>query len=137
MDTSFTFLSVRTANPPASLLETLAEILPQDTLPDPIRIHHPLALDNIPNTDSARLVVQSLWRVREGLCSPFNTPDAILPRRLWLELILEVLASVHEGLRNAQLASPLATTDIANSDAFDHLDGDEVSLMTKSYEILG
>jgi hypothetical protein len=137
MDTSFTFPSVRVANPPASLLETLAEIIPQDTLPDPIRIHHPLSLDNIPNTDIARLVVQSLARVREGLCSPFNTPDAILPRRLWLELVLEVLASVHEGLRNAQLASPLAETEIHQSDAFDLMDGDEVALITKSYEILG
>jgi hypothetical protein len=137
MDSSFTFPSVRAANPPATLLETLAEILPQDTLPDPIRIHHPLTLDSIPNTDSARLVVQSLARVREGLCSPFNTPDAILPRRLWLQLLLELFASVHEGLRNAQLASPLATSAIEDSDAFDHLDGDEVSLMTKSYEILG
>jgi hypothetical protein len=137
MDTSFTFPSVRAANPPATLLETLAEILPQDTLPDPIRIHNPLSLDNIPNTDIARLVVQSLARVREGLCSPFNTPDAILPRRLWLELVLEVLASVHEGLRNAQLASPLAHTDIHESDAFDLMDGDEVALVTKSYEILG
>jgi hypothetical protein len=137
MDTSFTFPSVRAANPPATLLETLAEIIPQDTHPDPIRIHRPLALDNIPNTDMARLIVQSLARVREGLCSPFNTPDAILPRRLWLELVLEVLASVHEGLRNAQLASPLAEADIANSDAFDLMDGDEVALVTKSYEILG
>jgi hypothetical protein len=137
MDTSFTFPSVRAANPPTSLLETLAEIIPQDTLPDPIRIHRPLTLDNIPNTDMARLVIQSLAQVREGLCSPFNTPDAILPRRLWLELVLEVLASVHEGLRNAQLASPLAEADIANSDAFDLMDRDEVALVTKSYEILG
>jgi hypothetical protein len=137
MDTSFTFPSVRAANPPATLLETLAEIIPQDSLPDPIRIHRPLSLDNIPNTDIARLVVQSLARVREGLCSPFNTPDAILPRRLWLELVLEVLASVHEGLRNAQLASPLAEADVANSDAFDLMDGDEVAIVTKSYEILG
>jgi hypothetical protein len=137
MDASFTFPLVRAANPPATLLETLAEIIPQDSLPDPIRIHRPLSLDNIPNTDIARLVVQSLARTREGLCSPFNTPDAILPRRLWLELVLEVLASVHEGLRNAQLASPLAEADIANSDAFDLMDGDEVALVTKSYEILG
>jgi hypothetical protein len=137
MDSSFTFPSVRAANPPATLLETLAEILPQDTLPDPIRIHHPLSLDSIPNTDAARLVVQSLARVQEGICSPFNTPDAILPRRLWLQLLLEVFASVHEGLRNAQLASPLASSAIEDSDAFNHLDGDEVSLMTKSYEILG
>jgi hypothetical protein len=52
-------------------------------------------------------------------------------------LVLKVLASVHEGLRNAQLASPLAEADIANSDAFDLMDGDEVALVTKSYEILG
>jgi hypothetical protein len=35
------------------------------------------------------------------------------------------------------LASPLAEADIANSDAFDLMDGDEVTLVTKSYEILG
>jgi hypothetical protein len=137
MDASFTFPSVRAANPPATLLETLAEIIPQDSLPDPIRIHRPLSLDNIPNTDAACLLVQSLTRTQEGLCSPFNTPDAILPRRLWLELVLEVLASVHEGLCNAQLASPLAEADIANSDAFDLMNGNEVALVTKSYEILG
>jgi hypothetical protein len=137
MDTSFTFPSVRAANPPPSLLDVLAEIMPQESLPDPIRIHNPLHLDNIPDTDLARVLVSSLARVREGICSPYNTPDAVLPCRLWFQLILEVVASVHEGLRNVQLASPLAVNNIANSDAFDHLDGDEVALMTKIYEILG
>jgi hypothetical protein len=115
----------------------LAEIMPQESLPDPIRIHKPLHLDNIPDTDIACVVVQSLAHVQEGLCSPYNTPDAILPHHLWLKLVLEVLTSVHEGLRNVQLVSPLASTNIADSNAFDHLDGDEVALMTKSYEILG
>jgi hypothetical protein len=137
MDTSFTFPSVCTANPPPTLLKVLAEIMPQDSLPDPIRIHNPLHLDNIPDTDIAWVTVHSLARVREALCSPYNTPDATFPRCLWLKLVLEVLASVHKGLRNVQLASPFASPDISNSDALDDLDGDEVALMTRSYEILG
>jgi hypothetical protein len=96
-----------------------------------------IGLDNIPDTDLAQVLVSSLARVHEGLCSPYNTPDAVLPHRLWFQLILEVVASVHEGLRNVQLASPLATTNIAHSDAFDLLDGDKVALITKIYEILG
>jgi hypothetical protein len=131
------FPSVHAANPPLSLLEVLAEIMPQESLPDPIWIHHPLHLNNIPDTDLARVLVSSLARVHEGLCSLYNTPDAVLPRHQWLQLILEVVALVHEGLCNVQLASPLAASKIANSDAFDHLDGDEVALMMKIYEILG
>jgi hypothetical protein len=78
------FLSLCTANPPPppSLLELIAKILPQDSLPDPIRIHCPLHLDNIPDTNAARMTVHSLNRIREALCFPFNTPDATLPCHL-------------------------------------------------------
>jgi hypothetical protein len=135
--TSFTFPSLRAANPPPSLLEVIAEIIPQDSLPDPIRIHCPLHLNNIPDTDAARVAVHSLNRVRETLCSPFNTPDAVLPRRLWLQMVLELLAIIHEGLRNAQLACPLAANDIGESTAFDDTDGDKVAIMSRCHEILG
>jgi hypothetical protein len=137
MDSSFTFPLLCAANLPLTLLETLAEILPQDTLPDPIHIHNPLHLDNILDMDLARVTVHSLARVWEALCSPFNTPDATLPRRLWLQMVLELFASIHKGLRNAQLASPLASPDIDDSDTFDNTDGDEVALMTHCYKILG
>jgi hypothetical protein len=134
---SFTFPSLRAANPPPSLLEVIAEIIPQDSLPDPIRIHRPLHLDNIPDTEAARVAVHSLARVRETICSPFNTPDATLPRRLWLQMVLELLATIHEGLRNAQLACPLASEDVGESMAFDDTDGDEVAIMSRCHEILG
>jgi hypothetical protein len=131
MDSSFTFPSVRVANPPPTILEVLAEIIPNDTLPNPLH------LDNIPDSDLARNAVYSLARVREALCSPYNTPDATFGRQQWLQLILELVASIHEGLRNVQLASPSAVDDPANSDAFDHMNGHEVGLMTRIYEILG
>jgi hypothetical protein len=134
---SFTFPSLRAANPPPSLLEVIAEIIPQDSLPDPIRIHRPLHLDNIPDTEAARVAVHSLARIRKTICSPFNTPDATLPRRLWLQMVLELLATIHEGLRNAQLACPLASADIGESTAFDDTDGDEVAIMSRCHEILG
>jgi hypothetical protein len=137
MDSSFTFPSVRVANPPPTILEVLAEIIPNDSLPDPIHIHNPLHLDNIPDTDLARNAVYSLARVREALCSPYNTPDATFNRPQWLQMILELVASIHEGLRNVQLASPSAADDPANSDAFDHMNGHEVGLSTRIYEILG
>jgi hypothetical protein len=38
MDTSFTFPLVCAANPPPILLEVLAEIMPNDSLPDLIHI---------------------------------------------------------------------------------------------------
>jgi hypothetical protein len=52
-------------------------------------------------------------------------------------MVLELLASIHEGLHNAQLASPLASPDIDKSNAFNNTDGDKVTLMTWSYKILG
>jgi hypothetical protein len=60
MDASFTFPSVCTANHPPTLLKVLAELMPQDSLPDPIHIHNPLHLDNIPNTNIAQVTVHSL-----------------------------------------------------------------------------
>jgi hypothetical protein len=133
MDTNFTFPSVCAANPPPSLLDILAEIMPDEFLPDLIHIHNPLHLDNIPDTDITCNAVYSLARVCEALTSPFNTPDATFPHHQWLQLVLELFASVHEGLRNAQLAAP----EPSASNAFDGLNGNEISLMTRTYEILG
>jgi hypothetical protein len=139
MDASFTLPSVQVANPPPppTILEVLTEIMPNDTLPDPIHIHNPLHLDNIPDTNPTQNAVYSLAHVCEALCSLYNTPDATFPHHQWLQLILELVTSIHEGLRNIQLTSPSAAKDPAHSDAFDDLKGHEVSLMTHIYKILG
>ena len=125
------------ANPPPTILEVLAEIILNDTLPDPIHIHNPLHLDNILDSDLACNMVYSLAHIQEALCSPYNTPDATFGRQQWLQMILELVASIHEGLRNVQLASPSAAEDPSHSDAFDNMNGHKVSLMTQIYEILG
>jgi hypothetical protein len=52
-------------------------------------------------------------------------------------MVLKLLAIIHEGLRNAQLACPLAADDVGESTAFDDTDGDEVALMSRCHEILG
>jgi hypothetical protein len=137
MDSSFTFPSARAANPPPMILEVLVEIIPNDTLPDPIHIHNPLHLNNILDTDLVCNAVYSLAHIREALCSLYNTLDATFPRQQWLQLVLELFASIHEGLQNVQLASPSVANNISHSNAFNHLNGHEVSITMRIYEILG
>ena len=65
------------------------------------------------------------------MTSPFNTPDRILEREQWLRLVLELLASIHEGFRNAQLASP----DYRLTDAFLSLTSDELNIVSKIHDV--
>ena len=66
----------------------------------------PLTPETIPNSYDARAALHAVQRLCHTISSPFGTPDSILDRPTWLQMILETLAGIHEGFRNTQLISP-------------------------------
>ena len=65
----------------------------------------PLTSDTIPNSDDTQAALYAVQRLRQTFTSPFGTSDSTLDRPTWLHMILETLAGIHEGFRNAQLIS--------------------------------
>jgi hypothetical protein len=87
--------------------------------------------ETIPNTANARAALNAINRLRQAFTSPFNTPDAILDRPTWLQMILETLAGIYEGFRNAQLISPDADLPMTFCD----LNGKELNTVTSIFEV--
>ena len=106
--------------------EELKAAIVDDLQAQDYTVEDPLTLDDFPETTIARNAFHNLACFREALTSPFNTPDATMPRLTWIRYIYETLACIHEGLHNAQLASPNGSFP----DAFSDLSKDEqVSLI--------
>jgi hypothetical protein len=131
MDADLSFPAPRVSDPPP-LLDALRIEMLEDEDVSQFPLTNPLSTDNIPNTDAARVAIHSLARLREALSSPWNTPDRTFDRATWLRLVHELLIAVHEGLRNAQLASP----DFRLTDAFDDLKGGEGATAGRVYDVL-
>jgi hypothetical protein len=110
-----------------------ADLLGNDELAH-IEISDPLTAENIPDTEEARLAIHSLARLHQALTCPFNTPDRCFERKDWLKLVLEIVASVHEGICGCQLASSEGQGQVA--DAFYDLNPSEDALSTRIQEVI-
>jgi hypothetical protein len=95
----------------------------------PITTH--LTPETIPNSTNARAALHAVNRLRQTFTSPFGTPDSILDRPTWLRMILETLAGIHEGFKNAQLISPDA--DLPKS--FHDLNTEELNTVARIFEV--
>jgi hypothetical protein len=131
MDASLTFPAPRVPDPPPPLESVLISLV-ENSDTSTIHIANPLTLDNFGTTDARRAIVYNLARLRDTLASPFNTPDRTLDRAEWLQAAFEIIASVHEGLRNAQLASP----DFVLADTFASLDNQEAPIVHAMHKAL-
>ena len=130
MDDHLTFPPVRVPAVlphPDDLLVSLVKDEGVMTFPIPT----PLTPESIPNTADARAALNAVNRLRQAFTSPFGTPDAILDRPTWLRMILETLARIHEGFRNAQLLSPDA--DLPTT--FRDLNGEELNTVARIFEV--
>lgn len=132
MDDRLTFPPVRTPSVlphPDNLLVTLSK----DKYSSSFCITDPLNPDNIPDNNEARATIHALNCVCQALISPFNTPDTILDRPTWLRMIMETLASVHEGFHTMQLAAPDGDPPVN----FHNLSPDKLNTVARIYEITG
>ena len=91
----------------------------------------PLTPDTILNSDDTHATLYAVQHLRQTFSSPFGTPDSTLDRLTWLRMILETLAGIHEGFRNAQLISPDA--DLLKS--FQDLNTEELNTVTRIFEV--
>ena len=112
---------------PDDLLVTLTKDDSLQSFP----ITTPLTPDTIPNSKDARATLHAVQHLRNTYSSPFGTPDSTLDRPTWLRMILENLAGIHEGFRNAQLISPDA--DLLKS--FWDLSTDELNTVACIFEV--
>src|SRR6266850_4848149 len=132
MDEQLTFPNPRLPTELLPLQDLCADLI-GDSESTPIIISNPLNHDSVPDTHTTRVALHGLCRARQALSSPFNTPDAVLPRETWLKFAFELLATVHEGLHNTQLASP----DLQTPDAFHDLTTVERALSARLAEASG
>ena len=122
MDDRLTFPPVHTPAViphPNDLLVSLIK----DEYSSSVRITNPLTPDTIPNNNEARSALHAMNCVHQVLMSPYNTLDTILDRPTWLRMVMETLASVHEGFHTMQLAAP----DNDPPDSFCDLSTDELN----------
>ena len=91
----------------------------------------PLNPDTIPNNAEACAALGAVNRLRQAFTSPFGTPDSILDRPTWLRMILETLAGIHEGFKNAQQSSP----DLELPKSFQALNGEECNVVARIFEV--
>ena len=91
----------------------------------------PLTPDTIPNSEDARATLHAVQRLCQTFSSPFGTPDSTLDCPTWLRIILENLAGIHEGFRNAQLISP----DADLSKSFCDLNTDELNTVAHIFKV--
>ena len=132
MDDRLSFPPVRAPSilpHPNDLLVSLIK----DEYSSSVRITNPLTPDTVPDNNEARSAIHTLNRVRQALTSPYNMPDAILDRPTWLRMVMEMLASVHEGFHTMQLAAP----DGDPPTNFCNLSPDELNTVACIYEITG
>ena len=132
MDDCLTFPPVRAPSVlphPNNLFVSLCK----DEYSSSVRITNPLNPDTIPDNNEARAAIHAMNRVCQALTSPTSTPDAILDRPTWLRMIMETLASVHEGFHNMQLAAPDGDPPVN----FRNLSPDELNTVARIYEITG
>ena len=108
----------------------LVSLVKDDTL-QTFPITTPLTPDTIPDSEDARASLHAVQRLRQTFSSPFGTPDSTLNRPTWLRMILETLAGIHEGFRNAQLISP--DTDLPKS--FRDLNTEERNTVARIFEV--
>jgi hypothetical protein len=90
-----------------------------------------LTPETIPNSEDARTALHAVQRLCHTFSSPFGTPDSILDRPTWLRMILENLAGIHEGFRNAQLISP----DAELPTSFRDLLPEELNTVARIFEV--
>lgn len=130
MDDRLTFPPVRV---PAVLPhpDDLLVSLVKDKFAISVQITNSLTPETIPNSSEARAALNAVNRLRQTLTSPFGTPDAILDRPTWLRMILETLAGIHEGFKNAQLISP--DEDLPKN--FRDLSPDELNTVARIFEM--
>ena len=122
MDDRLTFLPVHAPSVlphPNDLLVSLVN----DEYSSSVRITNPLTPDTVPDNNEARSAIHALNCVCQALTSPYNTPDAILNHPTWLRMVMETLASIHEGFHVMQLAAP----DGDPSTSFCNLSTDELN----------
>ena len=111
--------------------EDLLVALVNDEVVTSFSIPTPLTNDTIPNTADARMALNAVNRLRQTFTSPFGTPEAILDRPTWLRMILETLAGIHEGFKNAQLISP----DHGLPKLFRDLNSDECNMVARIFKV--
>ena len=112
---------------PDDLLVTLTKDDSLQSFP----ITTPLTPKTIPNSEDACAALHAVQRLRHTFSSPFGTPDSVLDCPTWLRMILENLAGIHEGFRNAQLISP--DTDLPKS--FRDLLPEELNTIARIFEV--
>jgi hypothetical protein len=118
--------------PPPPLDETLV-ILNESERLDQVSITNPLNYSNIPDTKEAHSAIFALNRIRQTLSDPFNSPENTFDCETWSRFVLEIVASIHEGLINVQT---FATTNLVPYDAFEDLSAGEVGVITDLKKIL-
>jgi hypothetical protein len=131
MDTDLTFPAPRVPDPPP-LLESLFIELLEDSDLSHFPLSHPLTTEDLPNSEAGRITVHTLARLHETFATPFNTLDRVLNCETWLQVVYKALIAIHEGLRNAQLASP----DTHLADAFDPLEPAEAAITGRVYTVV-
>lgn len=105
-----------------------------------IHIWDPITNDNVPDSELAWAGVTSLNCLHQVLLTPFNSPEPILGHEDWLRFVLDIVATIHEGLNQAQLTPPdhagpsAKLADIANG--FSELDANEIDLVSTIEEVL-
>ena len=112
---------------PDGLLVTLTKDDSLQSFP----ITTPLTPETIPNSEDARSALHAVQRLRHTFSSPFGTPYSVLDRPTWLRMILENLAGIHEGFRNAQLISP----DAELPTSFRDLLPEELNTVARIFEV--
>jgi hypothetical protein len=134
MQSDLVFPAPRVADPPPPLDKLLIDLLNNEEFSEVI-LTNPLTAQNIPETEEARVALHSLARIRQALSTPFNTPDRCFGREDWLKLVLELIANIHGGIRNCQLAAPEGEGKIA--DAFFDLTTTEEAITSRTRELIG
>ena len=127
MDNNLTIPVPRIPQLPPPIDKLLVLLTESDTL-DRINIGNPLSNDDIPDSEEAHNALYGLNRLRETLTAPFSSPETKWTREQWLRLVLELIATVHEGLINAQL---FTHSNLVPHDAFGGLYLAETGLISR------
>src|SRR5579863_7011750 len=112
---------------PDSLLVSLVDDQGSNRYPIP----NPLTSDDFTDRLAGGLAITGLNRVRETLTSPYNVPQNLASREIWLCHLFEVLVGAHEGLRNTQQANA-----DGHPDAFSDLNREEANTASSIYSVL-
>jgi hypothetical protein len=66
-----------------------------------VQITDTLLRDDLPDEAHGGALLLALGRIRQLVTSPFNSPEPTLTRPVWLKVIRDLTAIIHEGFTNA------------------------------------